>query len=423
MSLLEQASLVITPNAVKESILYSVVPSDGSGDMDVVRATTATRVNSAGLIESVASNVPRLDYTNGSCPSILVEPQRTNLFLYSEQFDNINWTKSNMNVTANSSTSPDGTTTADTITVTSTSAELYAAGTSATTTTTLSVFVKKGNQKYFGLTINGVNNFDSRYQAVFDLDNGTIFQENNSSTPLTNRSAKIESYANGWYKVSVTATFAILAVGFVVFQHSNSVPTIPSNNLAWNNSTNGNTFIWGAQLEAGSYATSYVPTLASSVTRNADVISKTGISSLIGQTEGTVFANINFKNTNTAAKYISINNGTNNNRINFVLQGNGSALILEMSINGISLANVGLKNLSNLNLFLKIALKYKSGEIKCFVDGQLLFSNTLTYSNAVFDRLLLTNPAGGQPFDGDVNSIQLYKTALTDTECIALTTL
>lgn len=279
MSLFDDSSLVITPNGVKAGKLYALK----GDDLTVTRATSATRVNASGLIETVGANVPRLDYSNGTCPSILVEPQRTNLALYSEQFDNINWTKSNMNVTANSSTSPDGTTTADTITVTSTSAELFGAGTSATTTTTSSVFVKKGNQKYFGITINGVNNFDSRYQAVFDLDNGTIFQENNSSTQLTNRSAKIESYANGWYKVSVTATFAILAVGFVVFQHSNSVPTIPSNNLVWNNSTNGNTFIWGAQLEAGSYATSYIPTTSASVTRNADVITDstiTGITTL-----------------------------------------------------------------------------------------------------------------------------------------------
>jgi len=82
MSLLTQASLVLTPNAVKASKLYSIIPSNGNGDMDVVRATTATRVNSLGLIESVASNVPRLNY-DGSCPSILVEPQETNLLLNS----------------------------------------------------------------------------------------------------------------------------------------------------------------------------------------------------------------------------------------------------------------------------------------------------------------------------------------------------
>lgn len=71
-------SLMITPNAVKAGKLYSIIPTNGAGDLDVVRATSATRVNSAGLIETVGNNIARLDYSNGSCPSILVEPQRSN---------------------------------------------------------------------------------------------------------------------------------------------------------------------------------------------------------------------------------------------------------------------------------------------------------------------------------------------------------
>jgi len=84
ISLLNDSSLITTPNAVNSGLLYSIIPSNGNGDMDVVRATTATRVNSLGLIESVAANVPRLNYdVAGGCPSILVEPQRTNLLLNS----------------------------------------------------------------------------------------------------------------------------------------------------------------------------------------------------------------------------------------------------------------------------------------------------------------------------------------------------
>ena len=80
MSFFDDASLVLTPNGYKASKLYSIKPTSGLGDMTVVRATTATRVNSAGVIESVAINVPRLDYPPlGGCPSILVEPLRTNL--------------------------------------------------------------------------------------------------------------------------------------------------------------------------------------------------------------------------------------------------------------------------------------------------------------------------------------------------------
>jgi len=114
IGLLDKTSLCITPNAYKESVLYSVVPNTTLGDMTVVRATTATRVNSAGLIEGVGVNVPRIDYTNGSCPSLLVEPQRTNLLTYSEQFDNADWNKVRASVTANTTISPNGIQNADT---------------------------------------------------------------------------------------------------------------------------------------------------------------------------------------------------------------------------------------------------------------------------------------------------------------------
>ena len=112
---IETASIVITPNAYKASKLYALKPTDGSGDLTVVRATTATRVNSSGVIEEVLANVPRLDYTGGGCPSILVEPQRTNLALRSEEFDNASfWALSNSgSISVNTDVAPDGTTTAD----------------------------------------------------------------------------------------------------------------------------------------------------------------------------------------------------------------------------------------------------------------------------------------------------------------------
>jgi len=85
MSLLDKASLIITPNAEKVGKLYSVIPSDGNADLTVVRGTTATRVNSLGLVENVAVNEPRLNYdTVGGCPAILIEPQRMNRLLNSE---------------------------------------------------------------------------------------------------------------------------------------------------------------------------------------------------------------------------------------------------------------------------------------------------------------------------------------------------
>ena len=113
MSLLDKASLIVTPNGYKASKLYSIVPSNGAGDMDVTRATTATRVNPNGLIESVAIDVPRIDYLNSTCPSILLEPQKTNVQTWSEDFSNAVYIKVGASVSSNAIVAPDGTTTGD----------------------------------------------------------------------------------------------------------------------------------------------------------------------------------------------------------------------------------------------------------------------------------------------------------------------
>ena len=83
-NILSKFSVILTPNAYKASKLLSVVPKFGSADFDVTRATSATRINSSGVVENIGLNVPRIDYTGGGCPSILLEPQRTNLYLNSE---------------------------------------------------------------------------------------------------------------------------------------------------------------------------------------------------------------------------------------------------------------------------------------------------------------------------------------------------
>jgi hypothetical protein len=167
MSLLDKASLIVTANGYKASKLYSVVPSDGSGDMTVTRATTATRVNSSGLIESVANNVPRLDYLNSACPTLLLEPQRTNLQTYSEDFSNAVYIKVGATVRTNTDASPDGTTTADRLSEDS-STGIHTAAISAGQVTggdyTFSVFVKANGRTKFQLaesfSIGGAVNFD-----------------------------------------------------------------------------------------------------------------------------------------------------------------------------------------------------------------------------------------------------------------------
>ena len=119
MSNYTDASLIYYPSGYKAGEAYSLKPTDGSGDLTFTRASTATRVNESGLIESVATGVPRIDFTGGGCGKLLLEPQRTNLLLYSELFNNAYWSSFGITITPNSTTSPDGTLNAQKLTSTS----------------------------------------------------------------------------------------------------------------------------------------------------------------------------------------------------------------------------------------------------------------------------------------------------------------
>ena len=251
MNLYNDYKIILTPNGYKAGKLYALK----GDDLNVVRATSATRVNASGLIELVGANVPRLDYTNGTCPTILVEPQRTNLSTYSQDFNNVDWGKQNATITTNNIDSPDGNNTADKVSFASGGFMFRNFIVAENQSYTFSIFVKKGGSSVLKIS-------EAWYvgtSVIFNLNNGTI----------TSGTGKIENYGNSWYRCSMTFT---LSLGQVI--------------SAWTINDNGNNqnfYIWGAQLEAGLYATSYIPTTSASVTRNADVITDntiTGIATL-----------------------------------------------------------------------------------------------------------------------------------------------
>ena len=385
MSLLDTASLVVTPNGTKASKLYSVVPSSGAGDLNVTRATTATRVNSSGLIESVASNVPRLDYTNGSCPSILVEPQRTNLALYSEDFTNGSWIKigTSFTVTANTTISPDGNLTADTLNVGNNDNVLYQSRTG----------VFSGNTFVFTIYAKGTGTFSMNIRL-------------NSSTTTT----QIKTLSSQWQKFEVIVT--------------NSVPVVSVETyLLLNTSSTYN--IWGAQLEEGSYATSYIPTTSASVTRNADVISKTGISSLIGQTEGTMFLDFNFNySDSTTQVLLKVNQSNDSNSVGIEVQNN--SLIALVNSSGSNIAT--LTNTISTGR-IKCAIAYKSNDMVFYVNGVQVgidTGGTINFGGNV-DMLTLGhfNLLGSLFFQSSrpFNSASIWKTRLTNTQLASLTTI
>lgn len=413
MSTYTDASLIVTPNGYKAGKLYSLKPTDGTGDLSVTRATTATRVNSSGLIESVESGVPRLDYTNGSCPSILVEPQRTNLLLRSEEFDNAYWVKSNSSVIANAVIAPDGNLTADKFVANSGSNAhfLNKSNTVLNSIYTHSCFFKSSEYNYAFLRVNGVGTFP---YVIYNLLTEELVSDSGNKS-------KIENFGNGWFRISLTTDFTSTNQATIISFLPSSGYTLNASNIPiWDGDGISGGFIWGAQLEAGSNATSYIPTVASSVTRNADVISKTGISSLIGQTEGTLFVDVNYKVESVSKNYLNLGTSTSN-YIAIVAKSNNK-IGMEVLNSGVQV-NAPSTSTYSTNQRLKIAMTYKLNDFKLYVNGVLQATDTSGTVPAKAEFYLGSYGNGTNQATDGINSAVLWKTALTDQECINLTTI
>jgi len=407
-ALLQTASLLLIPSGYKSGKVYSEIPTNGDGDLTFTRASTATRVNSDGEIESVATGVPRLDYSQGSCPALLLEPQRTNLLLYSEEFDNASWAKARTIVTANVEISPDGTLSAYSITDDTNSGEHKIEQIITSTTLTHSIFVKSNSGRYVQLV--GVGT--SWYQN-FDVIDGII----ESGDALN---ANIENYGNGWYRISAYDGGANFKLQFNLITSANS----PRVEQYIGDGTNS-FYIWGAQVEAGAYPTSYIPTTTATVTRIADAASKTGISSLIGQTEGTIYFQTAFQQITSGAVLCRIDDNSENNRLVFFLAAN-NRLNINISRGGVSADIIVITDFltSYPNGAAKMALGYKNGDFALAINGVIV--GTSTNAGAIPSMTsfrLNSNSLGGLVGQENVQSIALFPTRLSNSELAQLTTL
>jgi len=427
-------SLLIVPARFKTGKLYSQLPTSGAGDFTVTRNTEARRFDSAGLVASVASGIPRLDYyTSGGvtgCPALLVEPAATNLAFHSEIWaSGNNWTLDAVTrVTGSTSAflAPDGTFTANALSPTSANVFHGLYSNSSTQNTyisgtiyTQSAFFKQGTGvagRYVQLTYTGGGQFTQNGYANFDLQLGTVAVVSGTSAD-TNRAARIENYGNGWYRCSFTATCNAAGNGIGVLP----VLVNASGNTraqSFAGVTGDILYGWGAQLETGSVATSYIPTTTGTGSRSADVISVSGaVSGSIGQTEGTIY--VEFVDAVTVDNPLfTLDDGTNNNRIVIYRNpqtGNWSLFTASSGVTALVTGTVG-------NDFGKIAVAYSSSGYVGYRNGTQIFTLTAALPLSL-KAIRFNGRVTGDLFSNKrIRAAALYTTRLTNAELATLTT-
>jgi hypothetical protein len=376
---------------------------------DIVTDYIAT--TSAAVSVGPVANVPRLDYLGSSCPRLLLEPQRTNLITFSEQLDNAAWNKLGITVAANNTTSPSGYIDADKLIADAgTGNRVVYQGVVPVGVSTTTVYAKAGE---FG----GVVIASGTQGGFFNLTTGEYRAEYNSAPTAYN----ITSASNGWYRCSVTMT-SVSGDNLYIGPNDN-VSTLLS---ITGDGTSG-IYAWGAQLEAGAYATSYIPTLGASVTRGADDYYTNSLSSLHDTSNGFCLmfdygqraenADIAFQDFFS----IQVSAGTQDG---FRAEAAGS-LNSEWRLYATNItASFGFPMvLSNIKTRNKVLLKVETTGIKIFADGALAVSQSGSVTIPTFGTL---QPKRGtsQPLGTEIKQslgMIYFSPLLDDADCIALT--
>ena len=370
------------------------------------RASSGTVINKAGLIETVGSGEPRIDFKDNAKGSLLLEPQRSNLIPYSE--DMSNWAKGGfMNVVSNQIISPDGNLNADKLTSNSNGSN-YANinSTFAANNGVSSIFLKSGT-----LTQAMIYHGGSAKGVYVDLTNGEFLSFYSSGAGLTFLS---EYYGNGWYRYSISDTSTSTSALEVYLAKNQQITT--------SYTTNDYLYAWGGQYEQqGSYATSYIPTSGSAVTRVVESSSQTPPDGVIGQTEGTLFAEAKIDGLKDSNTIVTLHNGSFSEYL--VIAGNSVGNINAYIFAG-GVQQVGIfAGTYAVNSVVKCAMAYKQNDVAFYINGLQIGtdSSATMASTSIFDVGSIS--FGNYPLHGIVKQAKLYNTRLSNSELAALTTI
>jgi hypothetical protein len=417
--------------AAGDSVLISQQSNSANNMTGTVTSYTAstqvlvvdvTSTGGSGTITSwrVSSLMPRFDYNPSTLAAqgLLIEESRTNLLTYSEDFSNAVWPPTLVTVTSNTTVAPSNTTTADTITDSLDAApttHLLQISVSITNgvSYTISCFVKQGTLVGFAFLFPATG-FTSNIGARFRLDTGVVASTDAGVT------ATITNAGNGWYRCTATATATSTVSAAFQLRTANATTTF------YQGTGTGTIILWGAQLEAGAFPTSYIPTTVAQVTRNADLASVNTLSPWYNSVEGTLFAEV------VSTGYVlntsfpiaaSIDDGSNNNRIT-AFQG-GSAVSATVNVRSASVSTtIGDSGVDFSASVVKLAGAFSGTSVSVTVNGGSVVAGTTNGmpSGLTTMRLGGTNSLYLNTLNGYLRRVTYYPRRLSNAELQAITT-
>lgn len=343
------------------------------------RASSATVVNKQGLIETVGSGIPRIDFSDDANGALLLEPTATNLIAYSEDFSDSSWSQAGDTVVLGGFLSPDGT-----------------------------------NNAY---KVSGtISALTSNYNTLDSLTHSrTIYAKTVSGSGLlhlcshNSNADSLFTITEEWQRFEVNGYNATGSNNFygVDFRGSSTLTEV---------------LIWGASAEANSYATSYIKTSGTAQTRVADTASGAGNSTVINSTEGVLYAEMSALSDDLTFRRISLSDSTSSNRLSLIYWNETNKVVFELNSGGVQQVFLQFTLPSEVD-FNKIAVKYKDNDFALWVNGVEVGTDIIGSSAIGLSTLNFDSGVSSQPFYGKTKSVQVYNTALSDAELISLTTI
>ena len=389
-NLLEKSSIVLTPTGYSEDAIHNVKPSsEPFGDMGLIKNGTSTRINSQGLVETVAAHTPRIDYSKGE-GAILVELVGTNQLRYSEDLtQNSVWSIAGVFTSSVSMVDPTG--------GTSSVSNIFRYS-SASNAGTFQSAASASTGQGVGLSA-WVYNPDGGTQQVW-IGYGDAGSGNGSFHNVT----------NSWKRITHTTT------GFVGASEFHIAPAASSNLR-----------IWGCQFEKESgtgkdgKVSSYMPSTSGTGTRSRDNYANGGDAALIGQTEGVFYFEGASLYDAIAGRGMALSDGTAANRV--VIYFDFASQKLRGTIRDGGGANIAITgNVTDQTAFNKVAFKYKSGDVALWINGTEAVTSTSTFSfTSDLNELAFDQGNGAVHLEGFIKQVAVFKEVLSDAELAALT--